>query len=282
MTTSPLRQRALRAALLACLLLATVLVLSDAAGARATAAQAPPRAKPTVVLVHGAWADGSSWQRVVQRLQARGYTVAVPPNPLRGLASDAASIASFVNTVPGPVVLAAHSYGGAVITNAATSTPNVKALVYVNAFVPDQGETVLQLVAARPGSLLNADPAKVFNAVPYPGAPPGDADLYVKPGLFPRAFANDLPPRLGAALAASQRPATFRAGGEPSGTPAWRSIRSWYLVGTRDRVIPPAEQRIMAARARARTVQVAASHLSMLSRPDDVTNLILRAARGVR
>jgi pimeloyl-ACP methyl ester carboxylesterase len=266
---------------LACLLLTVVLLLSDPAGAGGAAPPAPA-AKPTIVLVHGAWADGSSWQRVVERLQERRYAVAVPPNPLRGLASDAASIAAFVNTVPGPVVLVGHSYGGAVITNAATSTPNVKALVYINAFAPDQGETVLQLVAAQPGSLLGGDPARVFNPVPYPGAPAGDVDLYVKPQLFPRAFANDLPPRLGAALAVSQRPATLSAGSQPSGPPAWRTIPSSYLVGRLDHVIPPAEQRMMATRARAHTVEVAASHLSMLSRPRDVTKLIIEAARRVR
>jgi pimeloyl-ACP methyl ester carboxylesterase len=273
------RQRALRRAVLACLLLAAVLIVSDAASARSATRDAPP-ATPTIVLVHGAWADGSSWQPVAERLQRRGYTVAVPPNPLRGLASDAATIAAFVKTIPGPVVLAGHSYGGAVITNAATSTPNVKALVYINAFAPAEGETVLQLVAAMPGSLIGGDPTKVFNAVPYPGAPPGDMDLYIKPQLFPRAFANDLPRRLGAVLAASQRPGTLSSGSQPSGPPAWSTIPSWYLVGTRDRVIPPAEQRVMAARARSHTVESAASHLSMLSRPEPVTRLIVRAARS--
>ncbi len=168
----------------------------------------------------------------------------------------------------------------AVITNAAGSAPDVKALVYVDGFAPDEGESVLQLAAAQPGSMLNADPATVFNAVPYPGAPAGDVDLYVKPELFPEAFANDLPPRVGAVLAASQRPLTLGAAASPSGPPAWKSLPSWYLVGTEDNVIPPAEQRIMAARAGAHTVEVAASHLSMLSRPREVTRLIVDAARS--
>ena len=268
-----------RALALAAVLLA-VLALSDPAAARRPAHPSAP--KPTVVLVHGAWADGSSWSRVVGRLQRGGYTVAVPPNPLRGLASDAAYVATFVNTVPGPVVLVGHSYGAAVVTNAATSTPNVRALVFIDAFVPAQGETVLQLASAQPGSLLSGDPTTVFNAVPFPGAPPGDVDLYVKPQLFPRAIANDLPARLGAVLAVSQRPVTLSALMEPSGPPAWMRLPSLDLVGTRDMAIPPAEQRIMARRARARTVEVAAGHLSMLSRPVDVTNLIVRAARTVR
>ncbi len=237
--------------------------------------------KPTVVLVHGAWADGSGWNGVVQRLQREGYTVDVPPNPLRGVASDSAYLAAFLKTVTGPIVLVGHSYGGAVITNAATGDPDVKALVYINAFVPDQGESVLQLASAQPGSDLGGDPTKVFNLVQYPGAPAGDFDLYVKPSLFPDAFANDLPDKLGAVLAAGQRPLTLSAAAEPSGAPAWKTIPSWYLVGTADHVIPPAEQRFMATRAHAHTVEVKASHLSMVSRPGDVTKLILEAAQSV-
>jgi pimeloyl-ACP methyl ester carboxylesterase len=219
---------------------------------------------------------------MVREAQDRGYIVDVAPNPLRGLASDAAYLSSYLAALPaGPVVLVGHSYGGAVITNAATSAPNVKALVYIDAFAPDTGETVLQLANAQPGSMLAGDPATVFNAVPYPGAPAGDVDLYVKPDVFLRAFANDLPHRLGAVLSVSQRPLTLSAGGEPSGTPAWKTLPSWYLVGTLDNVIPPAEQRIMAARAGSRTVEVAAGHLSMLSRPNDVTRLIVQAANSI-
>ena len=156
------------------------------------------RPKPTVVLVHGAWADSSSWSEVVRRLQSDGYTVEVPPNPLRGLVGDAAYLSAYLQTIVGPIVLVGHSYGGAVITNAASGNMNVKALVFVNAFIPDQGETVVQLASAQPGSALAvADPTTVFRLVPYPGSPPGDFDAYILPAVFVDAFANDLPPRTG-------------------------------------------------------------------------------------
>src|SRR5438876_604029 len=161
--------------------------------------------KPSVVLIHGAWADGSSWSRVVGLLQVQGYTVYVPPNPLRGLASDSAYIASFLQSITGPIILVGHSYGGAVITNAATGNPNVKALVYVDAFAPDEGESLASLssVPPPPGqspSCLAGDPSQVFNFVPLTG---GDVDLYIKPSLFPSCFANDLPPNEGAVLAST-------------------------------------------------------------------------------
>jgi pimeloyl-ACP methyl ester carboxylesterase len=256
-------------------LLAAILL---AHAARPAAATKPGHAKPTVVLVHGAWADSSSWSAVVRNLQRDGYTVTVPPNPLRGLSSDAAYLAAYLNTISGPIVLVGHSYGGAVITNAATGDPDVKALVYVNAFAPDEGETVVQLATAQPGSAIGGDPATVFDTVPIPGAP-GDVDLYVKQSVFPAAFANDLPIKTAAVLAAVQRPVAFSALVAPSGDPAWRTIPSWYFVGTADNVIPPAQQRIMAARAHAHTVEVRASHLPMVSRPGDVTRLILSAAK---
>src|SRR6266496_2259122 len=200
--------------------------------------------KPSIVLVHGAWADGSSWSRVVGLLQVQGYTVYVPPNPLRGLASDSAYIASFLQTITGPIILVGHSYGGAVITNAATGNPNVKALVYVDAFAPDQGETVLPL--AGPDSDLAVDPTTVFDFVPYPGAPAGDIDLYLKQSVFLTSFANGVPPPTASVLYATQRPITLSAGNQPSGVPAWKTIPSWYLVGTEDKVIPPTQQRFMA------------------------------------
>jgi pimeloyl-ACP methyl ester carboxylesterase len=235
--------------------------------------------KPTIVLVHGAWADGSSWSRVAQRLQHSGYTVDVAANPLRSVGGDAAYLKAVLASISGPIVLVGHSYGGAVVTNAAVGNANVEALVYVDAFIPDQGENVIGLASARPGSDLGGDPTKVFNFVPYPGAPAGDLDLYVKPKLFASAFANDLPKAEGKLLAASQRPLTLSAGLEPSGPPAWKTIRSFAFVGTADRVIPKAEQAFMARRANAKITRVKAGHLSMLSRPGKVTRVILRAAR---
>ena len=205
----------------------------------------------------------------------------MPPNPLRSLSGDAAYLSAFLrDRTSGPVVLVGHSYGGAVITNAGESDPDVKALVYINAFVPDGGEDVLHLASAKPGSDLADDPTTVFDFVAYPGGA-GDVDLYVKQEVFPHAFADDLPPKSAAVLAASQRPLTFSAAAEPSGSPAWETIPSWYLVGTEDHVIPPAEQRFMAERADSTTVEVKAGHLSMLSRPHEVTDLIRTAASSV-
>lgn len=260
---------ALAAALLAALTIATP---SPAAG------MARGAAKPTVVLVHGAWADSSAWSTVVVRLQHAGYTVDVFPTPLRGLLSDAAYLRAYLGTIKGPIVLVGHSYGGAVVTNAATGNAQVKALVYVDAFAPAEGETVVQLATAQPGSAIGGDPAGVFDAAPYPGAPTGDVDLYIKPRIFPEAFANDVSPEGAAVLAAEQRPVTLSALTTPSGTPAWKTIPSWDLVGTIDHVIPPAEQLFMARRAGAYIVKVKASHLPMLSRPDAVTEVVLKAA----
>jgi pimeloyl-ACP methyl ester carboxylesterase len=261
--------------------LALTAVFAASASARPSAGHAAA-AKPTVVLVHGAWADGSSWSRVGRRLQHSGYIVKVAANPLRGVAGDAAYVAAVLAATPGPIVLVGHSYGGAVITNAAAGNSNVKALVFVNAFIPDQGETVIGLASARPGSQLGGNPAQVFDFVPYPGAPAGDVDLYVKPKLFASAFANDLPKAEGKALAASQRPLTLSAATESSGAPAWKTIRSWAVVGTADEVIPKAQQAFMARRADAEITRIKAGHMSMLSHPQAVTKVITRAARAVR
>jgi pimeloyl-ACP methyl ester carboxylesterase len=217
-------------------------------------------------------------------LQAEGYTVDAPPDPLRGLANDSATLADFLKTLTGPVIVVGHSYGGMVITNAAAGDPNVKALVYIDAFIPAQGETAFGLTAAQPGSCVGSSSA--FIAVPFPGAPAGDFDTYLKTGPdlpypgFAQCFANGLPASRAAVLAASQRPIAFSAGSDPSGVPAWKTIPSWSLIGTADRVIPPAEQLLMSKRASARITEVNAGHLSLISHPAAVTRVINAAARA--
>jgi pimeloyl-ACP methyl ester carboxylesterase len=278
MSTSPSRRSVLKSIAAASGLAAAAAVVPGTAAA--TTRHSGHQPKPTIVLVHGAWADSSGWNDVILRLQHDGYTVTAVPNELRSLANDSAYVAAVLATISGPIVLVGHSYGGAVISNAATGNANVKSLVFINAFAPDVGENVLELTAAQPGSALAvADPTTVFKLVPYPGGPAGDLDLYLLPDVFVHSFASDVPPRTAAALAAAQRPLTLSAGGEASGVPAWRTIPSWYLVGTADKVIPPAEQRIMAARAKAHTVEIKASHVSMISHPEAVADLIERAAR---
>lgn len=249
-------------------------------------ADTPAQTRPTIVLVHGAWADGSGWDDVTSRLQADGYTVWVAPNPLRGLAADAAYVASILHTITGPIILVAHSYGGAVITNAATGNPNVKALVYIDGFAPDAGESALQLASMPPPSDQSAscvlgDPATLFNTVPYPGAQNGDVDLYLKPAVYPVCFANTIAVKQAAVLAASQRPVALSALAELSGPPAWKTIPAWYLVGTLDKVIPPYIQLFMAKRAHAQIVQVKAPHPAMISAPKAVADLIETAAHAV-
>jgi pimeloyl-ACP methyl ester carboxylesterase len=237
--------------------------------------------KPTIVLVHGAWADGSSWAGVTTRLQHLGYTVDVAPNPLRGVSADSRYLHDYLALVPGPIVLVAHSYGGMLATNAATGNPNIKALVYVDAYVPDQGDTVLGLTGALPGTAL--DPATTFNKVDLTDANGNiiGADLYIKPNLFPSIFARGVHASRAAVLAAGQRPLSASALGEPSpGVPAWKTIPSWDLIGTSDRVIPPAEQQVMATRAGAHILKVNAPHLSMVAKPGIVTGLIVAAAAG--
>src|SRR6266446_7049057 len=200
---------------------ATALVAVTLTGRSSAATARTTQAKPTVVLVNGAWANNASWSRVIKRLQNGGYTVVAPPNPLQSLNGDAQTIADLLQTIPGPIVLVGHSYGGMVISNAATGNPNVKALVYINAFIPDEGDSALGLDSSQPGSVLGAGPPNtVFNFVPFPGAAPGDALLYVKPSVFLQGFANDLPAKEGAVLAATQAPVTFSAVTAPSGPPA--------------------------------------------------------------
>ena len=246
---------------------------SGPAGAESRAGQLP---RPTIVLVHGDWADASSWTGVIERLQERGYPVVAPPNLLRGSATDAPYLASFLRTISGPIVLVAHSYGGFVATNAAGSIPNVKALVFIDAFMPDEGEILLDL-ATSSGSCVGNDG---FIPVPYDG----DVDLYLRweanasyPGYLD-CFANGVPVDQARILAAEQRPAAATQFGQPSGPPAWKTIPSWALIGTLDQVIPPALQEKMASRAGAHVSRVKAGHLTPVTRPDDVTRVILSAA----
>ncbi|GII57846.1 alpha/beta hydrolase [Planotetraspora thailandica] len=244
---------------------------------------APTHVKPTIVLVHGAWADASSWSGEVTRLQADGYTVAVAPNPLRGLSDDTDYLRDYLASITGPIVLVGHSYGGAVITNAATGNPNVKALVYVDAYIPDEGDTVADLSgpdsALAPGA---SNPASVFKLVDYPNAPDNIYDTYVLPDVFVRAFAGDLSPAKGAQLAASQSPTSLLALGLHSGPPAWKTIPAWDLIGTNDKIIPVAQQIEMAKNAGAHTQKFTASHLGIISQPATVTKFIEQAACSVR
>ncbi|MGQ4347976.1 alpha/beta fold hydrolase [Streptomyces sp. SAS_275] len=234
--------------------------------------------KPTVVLVHGAWADGSTWAQVTQQLQKAGYTVDVPPNTLRGVNTDSQNLNAYLKTIKGPIVLVGHSYGGMVITNAANGLSNVKALVYVDAFIPDKGDTVNKLSAAKPGSALAVkDPTTVFNAVPIPGGN-GNVDLYVKPSLFPKDFVAGYDSAKSNVLAASQRPLAAGALSEPSGAPAWKNIPSWAVIGTGDKVIPPAGQQDMTKRAGSHVTTIDAPHLSMVTDPDQVTKVITTAS----
>ncbi|MDG4798317.1 alpha/beta hydrolase [Micromonospora sp. WMMD1082] len=243
----------------------------------APAAQAHPRhgskPKPTVVLVHGAFADASGWNDVATRLIRDGYPVIAPANPLRSVAADSGYLASILATLSGPIILAAHSYGGIVTTNAATGNPNVKALVYVAAFAPDQGETLLGLQTKFPGSKLN-EAALDFR--PYGE---GLVDGYIKRQFFREVFAGDVPKATAELLWAGQRPADARTLGEPSGAPAWKTIPSWYLVARNDQVLPAAAQRFMAQRAGAHVREVGASHVAMISQPAVTADLIKRAAR---
>lgn len=230
------------------------------------------------MLVHGAWADSSSWIGEIPRLQKAGYRVVAPANPLRSLNGDAAYIRSVLKTITGPIVLVGHSYGGAVITNAATGMANVKALVYINVFAPNQGESVLDLAEKNPGSELQTS----ITEAPYRDGGGTGVDVYIKSADFRYAFAGDVSTVQAGVMAVTQRPVTLAALSEKSGPPAWKHIKSWYLVGTQDHAIPPATLRFMAARARSHTVTIDASHASLVSHPAAVTKLILAAARSVR
>lgn len=237
----------------------------------------PSAAKPTIVLVHGAWADSSSWDSVRQELQRDGYNVLVPPNPLRGLSSDASYLAAYLaQRATGPVVLVGHSYGGAVITNAALSDPAVKALVYVDAFMPDSGESIGSIVGSSTSALNVADPTSVYDVV---GFADGSAEAYLKPVVMLKDVAADLSPSQQETVVADQLPISLGAVSEASGTPAWKSIKTYSVIGTRDLVLPEATQLQEAHRAHSAITLVRGSHLSLISRSHQVAQAIENAAR---
>ena len=251
-------------------------VTAAAAASDRYEAQSP---NPTIVFVHGGWADSSGWNQEITNLERRGFTVIAPANPLRDLASDTAYIRSVLQTISGPIVLVAHSYGGAVITNAAVGVSNVKALVYIAAFAPDNGESLAQLVTMNPGSQIGPTTLE-FRPYPLPGGGT-DIDLYIKKSAFHDAFAGDLPLQMTDQMQATQRPFANAAFVAPSGEPAWKTIPSWYMVAKQDHAIPPATERFMAQRAHASTVEVDSSHVAMISQPEATTRLILDAAHSI-
>jgi pimeloyl-ACP methyl ester carboxylesterase len=231
--------------------------------------------QPTIVLVHGSFAESSSWDAVIDPLLEAGHPVIAAPNPLRGLAADAASVADVVRAVDGPVVLAAHSYGGAVMSNVPADAGEIVGLVYLDAFAPEPGETCFALAGKFPGSMLGEATIR-----PVPRSD-GTTDLYIATEHFHDVFCPDVPAAQAARMAATQRPATQEALTEPSGErPLWRDVPSWFLIGEQDRVIPPALQHFMAERAGARrTIEVpGASHAVTVSQPDATADLILEAA----
>jgi pimeloyl-ACP methyl ester carboxylesterase len=234
---------------------------------------------PTIVLVHGAFADGSSWSGVIERLQHQGFTVVAPANPLRGVIADSAYIASVVNQLDGPVLLVGHSYGGALITNAATDASKVVGLVYVAAFAPDTDERLGDVTASSKDSILNA----ALVQRDYPTGRDGETatEFYVDPARLREVFAADLPVEAASVVAATQRPVAAAAFSEPSGPPAWKRLPSWAVVATADKAAGTDIVRSMAQRAGADIVEVEGSHVIMVSQPQAVVDLIVKAARAV-
>ena len=230
--------------------------------------------KPTIVIVHGAWSDSTPFNAVESLLTADGFTVTHFANPLRALGADTNYLVAFLNTrTDGPVVLVGHSYGGAVIGGAALNNPNVTALVYLNAFVPEEGETILDLA----GHAGPVDAGALFDMAPFPGD--HNVDLYLKPGAFAAGFVNGLPEELAAPLFAKQRPITYGALSEPArADQAWKTLPSWYVAGTEDHSIDISTQLWMAERAGSTLTTVTAGHLSMAAEPATVARVITEAA----
>jgi pimeloyl-ACP methyl ester carboxylesterase len=232
---------------------------------------------PTIVLVHGAFAESASWNGVIPDLQRRGYTTISAANPLRGLQHDAAYVRSVIESVSGPVVVAGHSYGGSVMSEAADGIPGVKALVYAASFQLEPGESTADLVAKFPGAQLGS----AVEPVPFPLAD-GETgmDLYIRQDRFREVFAADVAPDVAALMAATQRPIASTALEDTATKAAWKTIPSWTLVATQDLAIPPESKRFMAARAGSTTVEIDASHAVTVSQPGVVADLIDTAARA--
>jgi pimeloyl-ACP methyl ester carboxylesterase len=247
--------------------------LPDNATSRSTVADV------TVVLVHGAFADASGWNGVIAALQQRGHTVVAPPNPLRGLAADSAYIGGVLGQIDGPVLLVGHSYGGAVITNAAATAPNVLGLVYVAGFAPDEGEVLGAVASGSKDSVLNN--ALVPRRYPTGQAGETATEFGIDPSRFHDTFAADLPADLTAVMAATQRPIAEAAFTDPSGPPAWKRLPCWAVVTSGDLTIGTDLVRRMAQRAGARIVELEGSHVIMISRPDAVTEVIGTALEAV-
>ncbi|WP_371794224.1 alpha/beta hydrolase [Streptomyces sp. NBC_01718] len=250
-------------------------------GHPAAQAVASQNTKPTVVLVHGAWADTSSWNGEVEILRRAGYTVRAIGNPLQNLTSDALTVKDFLKSIQGPIVLVGHSYGGSVITNAAAGVSNVKALVYVDAAAPAVGETTAQLSGAK--SALQRPASQLFDAVPYANAPAKASNLYLKKDVFVTKFASSVPREQAINLWASQRAATTVAFNTPSKAAAWKTIPSWYFISSGDQIITPDSEKKMARRAGSKvTIFPGGSHLTLVSDPAAVTKVIESAIASVK
>jgi pimeloyl-ACP methyl ester carboxylesterase len=229
-----------------------------------------------VVLVHGAFAESAGWEGVIGILQEQGYTAIAAPNHLRSLSGDAESVAGVLDSIEGPVVLVGHSYGGAVISNAALGKENVRAMVFVAAFAPEEGESIGELSGLYPGSTLG----DTLKTVPLPD---GTTDLYIRREEYHGQFAADVPAGQAALMAATQRPLRDVALNEGSGSPAWKDAPSWFVIPELDKNIPPEAQRFMAERAEAREVLEieGASHVVGVSHPDEVAGVIFAATAHV-
>jgi pimeloyl-ACP methyl ester carboxylesterase len=231
----------------------------------------------TVAFVHGAFADSSGWNGVIEQLEANGIKTTAIPNPLRGVAEDSSYVASAISQIPGPVLAVAHSYGGAVITNAARDSDNVVGLVYVAAFAPDEGESLLGIEGDSKDSVLTS----ALKQTQYPTAQGTQTEFTIDPDRFHDAFASDIPSKTTAVMAATQRPISALAFAEPSGPPAWKKLPSWSLVATGDKAAGSDVVRSMAKRAKATITEVDGSHAIMISQPNAVRDVVMQAVNAL-